>query len=64
MTKINKDNVIDECYTMICRIEGALSSFTDDRLDRVVDNINDWQELVLKFRYDLEDYIEELKQND
>ena len=59
MSKITKENVVDECYTMICRIEAALCSFTTDRVNVLVDNINDWHEVVEDFMYELKEFKEQ-----
>lgn len=59
MSKITKENVVDECYTMICRIEAALCAFTTDRVNVLVDNINDWHEVVEDFMYELKEFKEQ-----
>ena len=59
MSKITKENVVDECYTMICRIEAALCAFTTERVNVLVDSINDWHEVVEDFMYELKEFKEE-----
>ena len=59
VSKITKENVIDECYTMICRIEAALCAFTTERVNVLVDNINDWHEVVEDFMYELKEFKEQ-----
>lgn len=64
MSKINKENVVDECYSMICRIEAALCAFTTDRVNVLVDNINDWHEVVEDFMYELKEFKEQLDEKE
>ena len=59
VSKITKENVVDECYTMICRIEAALCAFTTERVNVLVDSINDWHEVVEDFMYELKDFKEQ-----
>ena len=59
MSMITKENVVDECYTMICRIEAALCAFTTERVNVLVDRINDWHEVVEDFMYELKEFKEQ-----
>lgn len=59
MSKITKENVVDECYTMICRIEAALCAFPTERVNVLVDNINDWHEVVEDFMHELKEFKEQ-----
>ena len=59
MSKITKENVVNECYSMICRIEAVLCAFTTDRVNVLVDNINDWHNVVEDFMYELKEFKEQ-----
>jgi len=62
MTSLNnltEQQVIDECYTFISRVEGAFSCLTDERVCDLEQKINDWLELTQDFMEELNKYRKE-----
>ena len=62
MTSLNnltEQQVIDECYTFVSRIEGAFSCLVDERVCNLEQRINDWLELTQDFMEELHKYRKE-----
>lgn len=56
MTKITDENVIEECYSMICRIEAALEDVGYLRISQIEENFNNWHNTVYDFMIELKKY--------
>ncbi len=56
MTELTDDNVIEECYSMICRIEAALEDVGYLRISQVEENFNNWHNVVYDFMLELKKY--------
>jgi hypothetical protein len=56
MTELTDDNVIEECYSMICRIEAALEDVGYLRISQVEENFNNWHNVVYNFMLELKKY--------
>lgn len=56
MTELTDDNVIEECYNMICRIEAALEDVGYLRISQVEENFNNWHNTVYDFMTELKEY--------
>ena len=56
MTELTDDNVIEECYSMICRIEAALEDVGYLRISQVEENFNNWHNVVYDFMIKLKEY--------
>ena len=56
MTELTDDNVIEECYSMICRIEAALEDVGYLRISQVEENFNNWHNVVYDFMVELKEY--------
>ena len=56
MVKITDDNVIEECYSMICRLEAALEDVGDLKIYQIEENFNNWHNIVYDFMTELKEY--------
>jgi len=56
MTELTDDNVIEECYSMICRIEAVLEDVGYLRISQVEENFNNWHNVVYNFMLELKKY--------
>ena len=56
MTELTDDNIIEECYSMICRIEAALEDVGYLRISQVEENFNNWHNIVYDFMIELKEY--------
>lgn len=56
MVQLTDDNVVEECYTMICRVEAALEDVGYLRLSQVEENFRNWHDVVYNFMIELKKY--------
>ena len=56
MTELTDNNVIEECYSMICRIEAALEDVGYLRVSQIEENFNNWHNTVYNFMIELKKY--------
>lgn len=55
--KLTDENVVNECYSMLSRLEAALEGFRDTKLYELDDRVMEWHEIALDFIGELQSYI-------
>lgn len=56
MTEITDENVVEECYSIICRLEAALEDVGYLRISQIEENFNNWHNVVYDFMLELKKY--------
>lgn len=57
MIELTDENVIDECYSILCRVEAALSDPGYYRIYEVEDKLHEWHDIVEEYMIALKTYI-------